>query len=61
MENKADKILHNFFSKDVILIMKEKQKNHTLSNKDALDILKTLSLSELVERTRTSRGYDNVS
>ena len=54
MENKADKILHNFFSKDVILIMKEKQKNHTLSNKNALDILKTLSLSELVERTRTS-------
>ena len=48
--NKANKILHNFFSNDVVLIMKEKQKNPTLSNKDAIDILKTLSIDELVEK-----------
>tara|TARA_R100000234_G_scaffold104019_1_gene73680 strand:- start:702 stop:905 length:204 start_codon:yes stop_codon:yes gene_type:complete len=47
--NKANKILHNFFSNDVVLIMKKKQKNPTLSNKDAIDILKTLSIDELVE------------
>ena len=47
--NKANKILHNFFSNDVVLIMKEKQKNTTLSNKDAIDNLKTLSVDELVK------------
>tara|TARA_R100000353_G_scaffold156224_1_gene115224 strand:+ start:233 stop:448 length:216 start_codon:yes stop_codon:yes gene_type:complete len=50
MTSKADKILHNLFSNDVVLIMEEKQKNSTLSTKNALDILKKLSLSELVER-----------
>ena len=45
----VDKILHNFFSNDVVLIMKEKQKNPTLSNKDAINILKTLSVDELVK------------
>jgi len=50
MTSKADKILHNLFSNDVVLIMEEKQKNPTLSTKNALDILKKLSLSELVER-----------
>ena len=47
--NKANKILHNFFSNDVVLIMKEKQKNPTLTNKDAIDNLKTLSVDELVK------------
>ena len=52
--NKANKILHNFFSNDVVLIMKEKQKNSNLSTKNAINILKALSVDELVERIRTN-------
>ena len=48
--NKTDKILHNFFSNDVVLIMKEKQKNPKVSTKDTINILKTLSVDELVNR-----------
>ena len=52
--NKANKILHNFFSNDVVLIMKKKQKNSNLSTKDAINILKASSVDELVERIRTN-------
>jgi len=47
---KTNKILHNFFTTDVVSIMKEKQKNPNVSNQEAIKILKRLSVDELIMR-----------
>lgn len=50
MKEETNKILHNFFTTDVVSIMKEKQKNPSVSNQEAIKILKRLSVNELIMR-----------
>ena len=50
MKEETNKILHNFFTTDVVSIIKEKQKNPSVSNQEAIKILKRLSVDELIMR-----------